>query len=120
MNDRPGPAWSGPTVRRVTMSMPTRWVWGGLIATLLICGMPQLRAQDARPNSPPERFEVASLKAVRPYLVSTLEALQRGNITQAQQAFEGYDAGWNGIEVYINVRSRDLYRALELDLQVKI
>src|SRR5262245_6625520 len=75
-------------------------------------------AQEKTPNR--ERFEVSSIKAVRPRLVDTLSAIQQGDIAGAKEAFQAYDSGWNGIEVYINVRSRPLYQALELDLQAKI
>lgn len=74
----------------------------------------------AEPGSSAERFEVTSIKAVRPILVDTFTAIQQGDVARARQAFEGYDSAWNGIEVYINTRSRALYQVLELDLQVKI
>src|ERR1700733_2538264 len=71
-------------------------------------------------QAPGERFEVAGIKAVRPTLVDTIAALQQGDVAKAKSAFEAYDSGWNGIEVYINVRSRDLYQAIELNYQKKI
>jgi tetratricopeptide (TPR) repeat protein len=74
----------------------------------------------AEANSTSERFEVSAVKAARPFLVDTLAAIQQGNLAQAKAAFEGYDSAWNGIEVYINVRSRALYQILELELQAKI
>ena len=67
-----------------------------------------------------DRFEVASLKAVRPTLVNTVAALKKGDAKAAKAAFEAYDSGWNGIEVYINVRSKDMYNELERNLQAKI
>jgi hypothetical protein len=74
----------------------------------------------AQSNSTPERFEVAAVKAARPFLVDTLTAIQQGNVARAKETFEAYDSAWNGIEVYINVRSRTLYQVLELELQAKI
>jgi tetratricopeptide (TPR) repeat protein len=71
-------------------------------------------------QAPGERFEVAGIKAVRPTLVNTIAALQQGDVAKAKAAFEAYDSAWNGIEVYINVRSRDLYQAIELNYQKKI
>src|SRR5215831_13824604 len=68
----------------------------------------------------PERFEVSAVKAVRPFLVDTLTAIQQGNLARAKEVFESYDSAWNGIEVYINVRSRPLYQILELELQARI
>jgi hypothetical protein len=73
---------------------------------------------EATPNT--ERFEVSSIKGVRPLLVDTLGALQQGDLARARQVFETYDSAWNGIEVYVNVRSKALYEVLELDLQAKI
>jgi len=74
----------------------------------------------AETSSTPERFEVSAVKAARPFLVDTLTAIQQGNLARAKAAFEAYDSAWNGIEVYINVRSRALYQVLELELQAKI
>jgi tetratricopeptide (TPR) repeat protein len=74
----------------------------------------------AQSNSNPERFEVAAVKAVRLFLVDTLAAIRQGNVARAKEAFEAYDSAWNGIEVYINVRSRALYQVLELELQARI
>ena len=67
-----------------------------------------------------ERFEVTSIKAVRPTLVTTIEALKRGDTAKARDAFEAYDTAWNGIEVYINTRDRDMYNELEKNYQAKI
>jgi hypothetical protein len=67
-----------------------------------------------------ERFEIASIKAIRPTLVDTIRALQQRDIAGAKAAFEDYDSGWNGVEVYINTRSKDVYRLLELEFQPRI
>jgi hypothetical protein len=67
-----------------------------------------------------ERFEISSLKAVRPSLVATIAALRQSDISRARAAFDSYDSGWNGIEVYVNVRNKDVYRVLELEFQPKI
>jgi hypothetical protein len=47
-------------------------------------------------------------------------ALEKRDATGARDAFEAYDSAWNGIEVYINVRSRDLYQTLEHGHQARI
>src|SRR4029079_16898886 len=67
-----------------------------------------------------ERFEVASIKAVRPTLVGTVAALKKGNVAKAKESFEAYDTAWNGIEVYINTRDREMYNELEKNYQTKI
>jgi hypothetical protein len=78
------------------------------------------RAVDSEGSPDTVRFEVSSIKAVRPILVATLSANQQGDVARAKETFDAYDSAWNGIEVYINVRSKALYEVLELDLQAKI
>ncbi len=69
---------------------------------------------------PAERFEIAGVKAVRPTLVNTIAALQKHDIAGAKAAFEAYDSLWNGIEMYVSTRSKDMYDALEHVLQARI
>ena len=77
----------------------------GIFTTLAIFGyLSQAPAADE------ERFEVSSIKAIRPTLAATITALQQRDIARAKAAFEAYDSGWNGIEVYVNTRSKDMYR----------
>ena len=86
-----------------------------IFTTLTIMGyLAQARAAEE------ERFEISSIKAIRPTLVETITALQQRNVARAKAAFEDYDSGWNGIEVYINTRSKDVYRLLELEFQPRI
>src|SRR5438874_4982032 len=70
--------------------------------------------------APAERFEVTSLKAVRPTLTNTLDAVQKRDAARARESFEAYDSGWNGIEFYVNTRSRQMYDILEHQYQPKI
>jgi septation ring formation regulator EzrA len=67
-----------------------------------------------------DRFEVSSIKAVRPTLVRTADALQKNNPKAAKEAFGDFDSAWNGIEVYINTRSPEMYNALEREMQAKL
>jgi hypothetical protein len=67
-----------------------------------------------------DRFEVLTVKAVRPTLANTVAALKKGDVVKAKAAFEAYDSGWNGIEVYINTRDKAMYDELEKNLQDKI
>src|SRR5437879_13753660 len=88
----------------------------GLLASLAI-----LAFADPSPAAPAgERFEVTSIKAVRPTLVNTIEALQKRDLAGARDAFEGYDSAWNGVEFYVNTRSREMYRTLEHGFQARI
>ena len=70
--------------------------------------------------APAERFEVTSLKAVRPTLVNTLDAVQKRDAARARESFEAYDSAWNGIEFYVNTRSRQMYELLEHQYQARI
>ena len=97
---------------------PARWMARarrlgfGVVAILAIAGSAGQAAD--------ERFEVASIKAVRPTLVDTVAALQQRDVARAKAAFAAYDSAWNGIEVYINTRNKEMYNVLELDYQRKI
>jgi len=86
-----------------------------IFTTLTIMGyLAQARAAEE------ERFEISSIKAIRPTLVDTITALRQRDVARAREAFADYDSGWNGIEVYINIRSKDVYRVLELEFQPRI
>jgi hypothetical protein len=67
-----------------------------------------------------DRFEVTSLTAVRGALARTVAALEKGDVKAARAAFDEYDAGWNGVEVYINTRDKAMYSELETNYQAKI
>lgn len=79
-----------------------------------------LAGMGVRPALAADRFEVTSIKAVRPTLVKTIDALQKNNPKAAKEAFGEYDSAWNGVEVYINTRSMEMYSALERDMQAKL
>jgi hypothetical protein len=68
----------------------------------------------------PERFEVTSIKAVRQTLVNTVAALQKPDVAGAKEAFDAFDSGWNGVEVYVNVRYPEMYKELEGNLETRI
>ena len=87
----------------------------GLFAGLAIAtGLLQL------PAAAQERFEVKSIKAVRPTIVDTIGALEKRDAPHARAAFEAYDSAWNGVEVYVNTRSREMYQTLEHGFQARI
>ena len=74
----------------------------------------------AAPAQTGGRFEVTSIKAIRPTLVNTIAALQKRDVAAAREAFEAYDSGWNGVEVYVNVRHPEMYKELEGGYQNRI
>jgi hypothetical protein len=67
-----------------------------------------------------DRFEVKSIKAVRPTLVNTIAALEKRDVKGAVASFNAFDSAWNGIEVYVNTRSPELYAAIETNYESKI
>jgi len=97
------------------MLEPIRHFGLKLAATLAI-----LACLGQLPTEAQERFEVTSIKKVRPTIVNTIAALEQRNVAAARDAFEAYDSIWNGIEAYVNVRNRDLYTALEHGHQARI
>jgi hypothetical protein len=91
----------------------------GLLTALVVLSQPgQGSAVEA--TKPSERFEITSVKAVRPTLVDTVAALQKRDISTAKTAFGAYDSLWNGVETYVSTRSKDMYDALEHVLQARI
>jgi hypothetical protein len=74
----------------------------------------------AQTTAADERFEVTSIKMARAPIVDTITALQMRDIPRAREAFDSYDSAWNGIEVYVNVRSKEMYEAIELNFQARI
>jgi hypothetical protein len=96
------------------MMQRVRQICFGLVTTLAVVGFA------GQAPAAQERFEVSSIKAVRPTLVDLVAALQQKNVAKARAALQAYDSAWNGIEVYINVRNKDTYNLLELDLQARI
>ena len=90
----------------------------GLAAALVavvVAGLP-----GPAPAADSERFEVASIRAVRPTLADTVAALEQRDVARARAAFDAYDSAWNGIEVYISTRSKQMYDVIEHEYQVKV
>jgi len=105
----------------ITLGLLTTFTVVGSAAQAPATKAPAAKAPAAKaPAKATQRFEVTSIKAVRPTLVRTVAALEKGDGPGAKAAFDAYDSGWNGIEVYINVRSADMYAALEKNYQTKI
>ncbi|HVH26640.1 MAG TPA: hypothetical protein VM818_07775 [Vicinamibacterales bacterium] len=88
--------------------------------TCVIVGLITCLACPGLSSAQSARYEVTSIKAIRPALVNTIAALQKGDPAAARDAFEAYDSGWNGVEVYVNVRHPDMYKELEGGFQNRI
>jgi hypothetical protein len=95
------------------MMQHARRIGFALFTTLAIAGF-------ASPAPAADSFEVTSIKAVKPTLLATADAVKKGDIPKAKEAFDNYDSAWNGVEVYINTRSKAMYDKIELDLQDRI
>jgi tetratricopeptide (TPR) repeat protein len=100
--------------RRLPGLESVRIVLAAVIALFAITGLPKPSA------AADERFEVTSIKAVRPTLADTVAALEKRDVAAARAAFDAYDSAWNGVEVYINTRSKEMYDVLEHNYQFKI
>ena len=77
-------------------------------------------AGQARAGGGAARFEVTNLRAVRPILMKTLADLEKKNTAAAKADMEDYDSAWNGVEVYVNTRSMDLYNEIEHHYQTAV
>src|ERR1044071_9828862 len=66
------------------------------------------------------RFEVTSLRGVRPILVKTIADLEKKDAAAAKADMEKYDSACNGVEVYVNTRSMDLYNEIEHHYQTAV
>jgi hypothetical protein len=86
----------------------------GLLTSVAIVGFAGLA------SAAEERFEVTSVKSARPKIVALVDALQKRDVKASKAAAEAYDSTWNGIETYINVRSKETYDLLEHEHQAKI
>ena len=82
------------------------------LLTAAIAAMPVAASAQQRGGGP-ARFEVTSLRAVRPILVKTIADLEKKDVGAAKADMEDYDSAWNGVEVYVNTRSMDLYNEIE-------
>jgi high-affinity iron transporter len=74
----------------------------------------------AAPVLQSSRKEISLVAGPRRRLEELAAALQKGDIAAARGALEAYDAEWNGVEVYVNVRSRALYGEIETHYQADI
>jgi hypothetical protein len=65
----------------------------------------------------PASPEADLVATVRPTIDVLIAALGKADLQASKDALEMYDATWNGIEVYVNMRSVSMYLKLEADLQ---
>jgi high-affinity iron transporter len=66
------------------------------------------------------RREATLVSGPRYLLEVAATAVANNDMPAARAAMDAYDAQWNGIEVYVNFRSRDLYGEIETHWQADI
>ena len=77
-------------------------------------------AAQARTGGGAARFEVTSLRAVRPTIQTLIVDLQKKDQAAAKGHIEAFDAAWIGVEVYVNTRSMDMYNDIEHNWEAKL
>ena len=91
------------------------------VLTVIISSLlPVSAVAQARAGGGAARFEVTSLRSVRPILVKTIADLEKKDVAAAKADMEDYDSAWNGVEVYVNTRSMDLYNEIEHHYQTAV
>ena len=70
-------------------------------------------AEQARAGGGAARFEVTSLRAVRPTIQKLIVDLQKKDQSAAKGDIDAFDAAWIGVEVYVNTRNMDMYNEIE-------
>ena len=90
------------------------------ICTLVIIGLLAVTLTASAGQGGATRFEITSLKTLRPTLVNLVSALQKKDAAGAKSAMEAYDSIWNGVEVYVNTRDMEAYNDLEHKYQAEL
>ena len=93
---------------------------GFTFLTIGVAAVLTTAAASAQQRGGTTRFEVTSLRAVRPILVKTIADLEKKDVAAAKTDMENYDSAWNGVEVYVNTRSMDLYNEIEHHYQTAV
>jgi hypothetical protein len=77
-------------------------------------------AGQARAGGGAARFEVTSLRAVRPTIQKLIADLQKKDQAAAKADIDAFDAAWIGVEVYVNTRSMEMYNDIEHNWEAKL
>jgi hypothetical protein len=100
------------SIHRVLVATTACVLVGGMAA----CSSGPATSTTAAPGTEVSR-EAQAVSSVRPRIDALVAALRQNDLAAARTAYADYDAGWNGVEVYVNVRDMALYTTLEKDLQ---
>jgi hypothetical protein len=77
-------------------------------------------AGQARAAGGAARFEVTSLREVRPTIQKLIADLQKKDQAASKADIEAFDAAWIGREVYVNTRNMDMYNDIEHNWEAKL
>jgi high-affinity iron transporter len=95
-------------------------VLGGCTSVQQPTAAPAQAVVPAAPTLTSTRQEASLVAAPRRRLEELAAALQKADFAAARAALEAYNAEWNGIEVYVSVRSRALYGEIETHYEADI
>src|SRR5689334_17249751 len=98
------------------MRMFTAIVFAVALNSLPLAGY----AGQARTGGGAARFEVTSLRAVRPMIQKLIVDLQKKDQGAAKGDIDAFDASWIGVEVYVNTRNMDMYNDIEHNWEAKL
>lgn len=93
---------------------------GGPIVTARNLTSAQAQVVPPAPALTSTRQESTLVAGPRKDLERAATALAGNDVAGARAAMETYNADWNGIEVYVNFRSRDLYAEIESHYEADI
>ena len=93
---------------------------GLTVLTVSVAAILTMVTATAQQRGAATRFEVTSLRGVRPILVKTISDLEKKDVAAAKADMENYDSAWNGVEVYVNTRSMELYNEIEHHYQTAV
>lgn len=94
----------------------TAMVFAAGIMSLPLAGY----AGQARASGGATRFEVTSLRSVRPIIEKLIADLQKKDQAAANADIEAFDSAWVGVEVYVNTRNMDMYNDIEHNWEAKL
>jgi hypothetical protein len=77
-------------------------------------------AGQSRAGGGAARFEVTSLRAVRPVILKTIADLEKKDAAAAKADIAAFDSAWVGVEVYVNTRNMDMYNDIEHNWEAKV
>jgi hypothetical protein len=91
-----------------------------LTAVALALGIAALPGAVAAQGRGATRFEVTSLRAVRPTIEKLIADLGKKDQPAAKDDIDAFEAAWIGVEVYVNTRSMEMYNDIEHNWEARL